>query len=71
MLNLRGVSRALAVVRYSARLTGAKEQPRTKVNGRLGAVMGCPPGGPARLLVAIMPTLEDVVARVVEGLPAG
>jgi hypothetical protein len=34
VLNLRGVSRALAVVLYSARLTGAKEEPRTKVNGR-------------------------------------
>jgi hypothetical protein len=27
VLNLRGVSRALAVVLYSARLTGAKEEP--------------------------------------------
>ena len=33
--------------------------------------MGCPQGGPSRLPVAIMPTLEEVVARVVEGLRAG
>jgi hypothetical protein len=33
--------------------------------------MSCPPGGLSRLLVAIMPTLKEVVARVVEGSPAG
>jgi hypothetical protein len=33
--------------------------------------MGCPPGGTSRLPVAIMPTLEEVVARVVEGRRAG
>ena len=44
---------------------------RSDPRGRLGAVMGCPPGGPSRLPVAIMPTLEEVVARVVEGSPAG
>lgn len=44
---------------------------RSDPRGRLGAVMGCPPGGPSRLPVAIMPTLEEVVAWVVEGSPAG
>jgi hypothetical protein len=32
---------------------------------------GLPAGGPSRLSVAIMPTLEEVVARVVEDSPAG
>jgi len=58
-------------IRYINGATRSHDITRSDPRGRLGAVMSCLPGGPSRLPVAIMPTLKEVVARVVEGSPAG